>query len=153
MQTHFAFVDLRKDKEQGEELEEGQDGYRERNQPKAPGVVCRGGRVRRHDEARLVAADLTVDPGLVSGHSGVDAWETRETAALAKTHHASLDPDCAVFGHQRAARIPLHRWNIRHVSGNQVFFSFFFKMTFSFYSLPSGWSLGGNNIPASLIHL
>lgn len=108
-------VILWKDEEREEKWEEGQRGYREGNQPRASRVQC--GAVDG-DEARQVGADLTADPGLVSGHAGVDAWKTIKTAALAKTHHATLDPPCGVFGHHRATRIPLHRWNTREVSRN-----------------------------------
>lgn len=59
------------------------------------------------DEARLVAGDLAVDPGLIPGHSGVDSREVGQGTTLSKTHDSLLDPDTVLLAHQRAARIPL----------------------------------------------
>ena len=55
------------------------------------------------DEARLVAADPAVDPGLVLGHSGVDSWEAGLGTASSKTHHSNLEPPGAAFTHLWAA--------------------------------------------------
>lgn len=55
------------------------------------------------DEARLVGGDEAVDPGLILRHSGVDSWETGQSAASAETHHAGLDPPRVVLADQRAA--------------------------------------------------
>lgn len=113
MLARAVFVILYEEKEREKKREKGQHGCRERNQPGASRGWCGD-----EDEARLVAGDLTVDPRLIGRHSGVDAWKTFQTAVSAKTHHACLDPLRCVFGHQRAARISLHRWNSRAVRKN-----------------------------------
>lgn len=110
------FAVLGKDKEWKEQLEEGQQGHGQRNQLNSSGGGGGGGDGdggrdggrAAGDKADLVAADLSVDPGLVLRHSRVYSWKTCQAAASAETHHAALGPRAIDFGHQRATRIPLH---------------------------------------------
>lgn len=62
---------------------------------------------REGDEAWLVAGNMAVDPGVILRHSGVDAWEIRQSTAFSKAHNAPLDPAAPLLHHQRASRVPL----------------------------------------------
>lgn len=65
----------------------------------------------REDEAGPVRGDLALDPGLVLGYSGIAWWDVGQPTACCthKNRHSTLNPNIAVFPHQRAASIPLHR--------------------------------------------
>lgn len=54
---------------------------------------------REGDEAWLVAGDMTVDPGLILGHSGVDSWDIRLGTTDSKTHNSLLDPETVLLAH------------------------------------------------------
>lgn len=59
------------------------------------------------DKAWLIRADVGVDPGLVTGHSGVDSWQTRPSTAITKTDNTRLDPDGALLTHHWTSRVSL----------------------------------------------
>ena len=61
------------------------------------------------DKAWLIRLDVGVDPGLVSGHSGVDSRQTWPSTAKTKTNDSRLDPDGALLVDHWASWVTLRR--------------------------------------------
>lgn len=62
------------------------------------------------DKSRLIRADVGVDPGLVTGHSGVDSRQIGPSAAKTKTNNSRLNPLVSLFADHRTSWVTLRRW-------------------------------------------
>lgn len=61
------------------------------------------------DKAWLIRCDMGVDPGRVTGHSGVDSWQIGPSTAKTKTNDSRLDPHRALLVHHWASWVTLRR--------------------------------------------
>ena len=59
------------------------------------------------DKAWLVGGDLTEDPWLIFGHSGIYRREIWQGTSSTKTHHSRLDPQWTLSAHQRTTAVTL----------------------------------------------
>lgn len=62
------------------------------------------------DKSWLIRADVGVDPGLVTGHSGVDSRQIGPSTAKTKTNNSRLNPPVSLFADHRTSRVTLRRW-------------------------------------------
>lgn len=92
------------------------------------GDCCRGGRRSRRwqtrtavaavsiwpnggelDKSWLIRADVGVDPGLVTGYSGVDSRQIGPSTAKTKTNNSRLNPPVSLFADHWTSRVTLRR--------------------------------------------
>ena len=61
------------------------------------------------DKAWLIRFDVGVDPGLVTGHSGVDSRQIWPSTAKTETNDSRLNPDGALLVHHWTSWVTLRR--------------------------------------------
>lgn len=52
-------------------------------------------------------AEVSLNPGAVSGHVGIDTWAVGQGTALAPAHHTHQDPAARLQAGQGSSRVPL----------------------------------------------